>query len=240
MSWHRRLGPLGRTDRCHRLERRSVHETVEASVIFGVVDMAELLGCHCCGQVQNIPRLRPGERARCSRCGIVIRRYGQTVRSADRSAAAAVGALALYVPAVSLPILEIERLGHHYQSSLITGTWDLIQHGNWFVGIVVFLFSVVLPIVKIVLLIDLSLLRWSPKSYRAKTYQWMEWAGRWSMMDVLLLALLVMLVKVGSMVSFYIGPAVGAFVGCVVMSLMASAFFDPHAIWNDDTPSPTH
>jgi len=196
--------------------------------------MTQLLGCHCCGKVQNIPELHRGERARCCRCDVVIRRFGQSTRAAQRSAAAAVGALALYLPAVSLPILEIERLGHHYQSSLLIGTWDLIRHGNWFVGVVVFLFSIVLPLIKIVLLLDLSLLQWSARHHRARTYQWMEWAGRWSMMDVLLLALLVMLVKVGSMVSFYIGPAVWAFVGCVAMSLLASAFFDPHAIWDEE------
>ena len=144
------------------------------------------------------------------------------------------GALALYFPAISLPILEIERLGHRNHSSLLTGTWDLLTHGNWFVGTVVFIFSIVLPIVKILLLLDLSLLQWTGKQHRAMTYRTMELAGRWSMMDVLLLALLVMLVKVGNLINFHVGTAVWAFAGCVVLSLLASACFDPHAIWLEE------
>jgi paraquat-inducible protein A len=61
----------------------------------------------------------------------------------------------------------------------------------------------------------------------------MEHMGRWSMMDVMLLAFLVMLVKLGNIVQFHFGPAVIAFVLCVAMSMVASISFDPHAIWED-------
>ena len=54
------------------------------------------------------------------------------------------------------------------------------------------------------------------------------------MMDVMLLAFLVMLVKLGNLVEFHFGPAVVAFVACVVMSMIASLCFDPHAIWEDE------
>ncbi len=72
------------------------------------------------------------------------------------------------------------------------------------------------------------------RAHRAWVYHVVEWAGRWSMMDVLLLALMVTLVKLGDLVQFSLGSAVWAFVMCVVMSLIASAMFDPHAIWEDD------
>jgi paraquat-inducible protein A len=61
----------------------------------------------------------------------------------------------------------------------------------------------------------------------------MEYAGKWSMMDVMLLAFLVMLVKLGDLVEFNFGPAVVAFVMCVAMSMIASMSFDPHAIWKE-------
>jgi paraquat-inducible protein A len=66
------------------------------------------------------------------------------------------------------------------------------------------------------------------------TYRAMELLGKWSMMDVMLLALLVMLVKLGGLVQFQLGPAVIAFVCCVAMSLAASLLFDPHAIWREE------
>ncbi len=110
----------------------------------------------------------------------------------------------------------------------------MLAHGNWFVGTVVILFSMVFPLTKIVLLLELSLLRLLHQRARAVTYRIVEFAGKWSMMDVMLLALLVMLVKLGNLVQFQFGPAVIAFVGCVTLSIISGITFDPHAIWSDD------
>jgi paraquat-inducible protein A len=130
-----------------------------------------------------------------------------------------------------LPILEVERLGHHHGSSLLIGSLELLSHGNWFVGIVVIAFSLVFPLLKILFLLELSLLGILHREHRAITYRAMELAGKWSMMDVLLLALLVMLVKLDTLVRFELGPASVAFVFCVAMSMFASWSFDPHSIW---------
>jgi len=135
-----------------------------------------------------------------------------------------------------LPILEIEKLGHHHTTSLLGGTLDLLWHGSWFVGAIVFLFSIVLPLLKLLALLELSYIGITQRRHRAWTYRLVEWTGRWSMMDVLLLALLVTLVKLGELVSFHLGPAVVAFVMCVIMSLIASIMFDPHAIWEESAP----
>lgn len=190
--------------------------------------------CHCCGMIHQMPVLEAGQQAVCTRCESVILRPGRSERSAGRTAAAALGAFCLFWPAVLLPILQVERLGHRHASSVLGGTFDLIRHGSWFVGGVVLLFSVVFPLAKLVLLLELSLLRLTHHRFRAGAYRLMEHAGKWSMMDVMLLAFLVMLVKLGRLVEFHFGPAVIAFVVCVAMSMLASMSFDPHAIWNDD------
>lgn len=193
-----------------------------------------LRACHCCGLVHSIPKLESDEQATCVRCYSAVdsgERCG--VKSSARCFAAALGALILYFPAILLPILEIEKLGHHHVSSLLGGTIDLILHGNLFVGFVVLFFSIVLPFVKLVALLELSRIGLTHRQNRAWTYRVVEWTGRWSMMDVLLLALLVTLVKLGDLVAFQLGPAVFAFVLCVVMSMIASVMFDPHAIWEE-------
>jgi paraquat-inducible protein A len=141
----------------------------------------------------------------------------------------------LYWPAILLPILESERLGHRHEASLLGGTIELMRQGSWFVGIVVLLFSIILPIVKIVMLLELSLLGIFERRHKALTYRIMENAGKWGMMDVMLLAFLVMLIKLGDLATFKIGPAVIAFVGCVAMSMIASLSFDPHSIWEADS-----
>lgn len=192
-----------------------------------------LRACHCCGLIHALPQLADGFRARCVRCGAIIQRAGGR-RATARTAAAALAAFFLYWPAVLLPILEVERLGHRHASGILQGTLDLIWHGELFVGVIVLVFSVIFPLVKIVVLLELSLLGLFERRHKAFTYRVMEFAGKWSMMDVLLLAFLVMLVKLGSLVQFRFGVAVLAFVLCVMMSMFASAFFDPHAIWEEE------
>ena len=193
----------------------------------------DLKACHCCGLIHRIPLLGQGEYAVCIRCRATIQRQGAGILSSSRTAAAACGAFVLFWPAVLLPIIEVERLGHRHRSSLLMGTLDLLSHGDWFVGTIVMLFSIVLPLVKIGLLLELSLLGTMHSTHRALTYRIMESVGKWSMMDVMLLAFLVMLVKLGSLVDFHFGPAVVAFVLCVGMSMLASWFFDPHSIWEE-------
>jgi paraquat-inducible protein A len=190
--------------------------------------------CHCCGLIHAIPELAVGQIAECTRCHSTITRPGASDRSSARTAAAALGAFFLFWPAILLPILQVERLGHRSTSSVLTGTLELISHGSWFIGGVVLLFSVVFPLVKIVMLIELSLLNLLHRKHRSLTYHIMEYTGKWSMMDVMLLAFLVMLIKLGNMVHFEFGPAVIAFVLCVAMSLFASMSFDPYSIWSDD------
>jgi paraquat-inducible protein A len=145
----------------------------------------------------------------------------------------AMGALALYFPAIFLPILTIEQLGRRHQSSLFGGSLDLLRHGHTFVGIVVFLFSIVFPLVKILGLLELCWFGLLKRKHQALMYRAMEMLSRWSMLDVMLLALLVMMIKLSGLVEFHLGPAVFAFVGCVAMNLIAASRFDPHAIWDD-------
>jgi paraquat-inducible protein A len=195
--------------------------------------MNQLKACHCCGLIHQVPSVEPDQRASCTRCGSSFVRPGKIDRSASRTAAAALGAFVLFWPAVLLPILRIEQLGMKSESSIIGGTLELFQHGNWFVGSIVFLFSIVFPLTKIVLLLELSLLEMLHRKHKAQTLRLMEHLGKWSMMDVMLLAFMVMLVKLGEMVEFQFGPAILAFVLCVGMSMIASISFDPHAIWEE-------
>lgn len=195
--------------------------------------MRDYKACHCCGLVHRVPPLTSGQSAICSRCETTIQRFQPLGASSARTAAAAVGAFILYWPAILLPILDIQQLGHHHTSSLLSGTIELIRHGSWFVGVIVLLFSIIFPLTKILLLLELSLLGWLHRRHKALTYRMMEAAGKWSMMDVLLLAFMVMLVKLGTLVQFRFGSAVVAFVGCVAMSMVASLLFDPHAIWEE-------
>jgi paraquat-inducible protein A len=195
--------------------------------------MGTLRACHCCGLIHRVPQLEESQFATCTRCRATIQRHTGGQLAASRTAATALGAFFLFWPATLLPILELDRLGHHSESSLLFGTIDLLTHGDWFVGVIVLVFSIIFPLVKILMLLELSLLGLLHRRHKASTYRVMEFAGKWSMMDVMLLAFLVMLVKLGDLVEFNFGPAVVAFVLCVAMSMIASMSFDPHAIWEE-------
>ena len=198
-----------------------------------------LEACHCCGQVQEIPNIDlSSKKLLCFRCETPFRPPVDAKKSASRTAAAALGAFCLFWPAILMPILEVEQLGNHSQSSILSGIIELFQHGSYFVGGVVFLFSILFPLTKIVVLFELSCLQVLKRQHKAFMLRLMEQLGKWSMMDVMLLAFLVMLVKLGDLVEFHFGPAIFAFVGCVSMSMLASICFDPHAIWGvqEETP----
>ena len=180
-----------------------------------------------------MPEVPTGKRARCGRCGTIFRRWRSVVRSNRLATALAVSALILYPMAVTLPMIRVERFGHQNDASILQGTRELLTEGDIFVGIIVLLCSVVLPLGKLIGLLMLGsggvLLR---REHRALTYQIVEWTGRWGMLDVLLVAILVAVLKVGDYVQVTAGPAALAFTLTVLLSLLATAAFDPHSLWH--------
>ena len=195
--------------------------------------MPELLrGCALCGLVQSVPLLAPGWVARCARCGHALADRVAAGRSMRRTFAAALAGLVLYPLAIALPVMTIERFGMVREASIWRGSLSLLAEGEVLVGGVVFLCSVVLPLVKLLALLVLSGWREGlrPPS-RRRTHRAVELAGRWGMLDVLLVAVTVTWVKIGDLVEVRPGPGALAFTACVLFSLLASAWFDPHAVW---------
>jgi paraquat-inducible protein A len=143
------------------------------------------------------------------------------------AAAFALGALLLYPEAMSLPVLELHKLGHVRGVTVWSGAMDLIDQGEVAVGILVFACSIVVPLLKMAGILTLSWRRqWGSPAARARAHRLIEWAGRWSMLDVLLVAILVAAVKLGNWADIQAGSGVFAFAGVVSLSLMASATFD--------------
>jgi uncharacterized paraquat-inducible protein A len=207
-----------------------------------------LRGCPHCGLVHRIPAIwldsqagvaapaAPGAKhgvARCARCAGVLLRAGGG-ESNRLSAAVALAALISYPLGISLPVMRLEQFGHVSEASIWGGTVSLMAHGQLVVGMVVLICSIVIPVLKLTGLLMLtlgpSLLR---TRHQARVYRWIEIAGRWGMIDVLLVAVLVAAVKLGDLVTVAPGPGIAAFGTCVVLSLLASACFNPHAIWED-------
>ena len=201
---------------------------------------SNLRGCPRCGLVQSVGPVPPGSVARCARCGEGVVHGG--VRHGNRLCAAiALAALILYPLGIFLPVMRLERLGHVKETSIWAGSISLLTHNQVVIGLIVLVCSVVIPLLKLGGLFVLTA-RWPAlrKKQQARMYRWIEIAGRWGMVDVLLVAITVAAVKLGDLVTVTPGPGVMAFTACVVMSLLASAVFNPHEIWeNDQRPSTT-
>lgn len=193
--------------------------------------MEHLRSCHCCGLIQRVPR---DLRSVCARCRSSFESWRQRLGGNRVTAAVALAALALYAPAVSLPFLRIQRLGRAYESNIVVGVRTLYAEGHALVASVVLLFSLVCPVVKLVALLMLSQQRWRlPAPHRALTYRLVEHLGRWGMLDVLLVAVMIAFVKLGGLVEFSAGPGLFAFTAFVLLSLSASAAFDPYSLWDE-------
>ncbi len=191
-----------------------------------------LQSCPHCGLVQVVPSVPAGTRAYCSRCAGSMRERTRRAVANSRTAAIAAAALILYPFAVSLPLIEIEQFGHTQASSVLQGVTALLSHGHLAVGVIVLLCSVILPLTKLGALLVLSTGVLGTR-HQVLTYRLVEWTGRWGMLDVLLVAILVAALKIGDIMKVSIGPGLGAFTTCVALSLLAAATFDPHALWDD-------
>ncbi len=136
----------------------------------------------------------------------------------------------MYPLAISLPVLELRKLGHVREVTVWSGAVDLLASGQWLIGLLVFACSIVVPLLKLfgMLLLDYDR-AWSGPEARRRLHRAIDWIGRWGMLDVLLVAILVAAIKLGNWADINPGPGVVAFALVVVLSLLASATFNPHA-----------
>lgn len=194
--------------------------------------------CPRCGLVHAVPRVDPGQVASCSRCGAPIERRLRT--SLERTAALSIAALALYLPANLLPLLSIERFGVRQDATVWQGVAQLYERGSWGVASIVFIASMVIPLAKLIGLAWLCLAAGRPAARleRARLHHLIEALGPWAMIDVFLVAVMVALVKFGDVAVVLPGAGLAAYTAMVVLSLLASASFDPRLVWEEGLDRP--
>lgn len=191
-----------------------------------------VLACETCGLAQRVAELPPGTVAECIRCGYPVSSHSYGV---DITAALALAALVLYVPANLYPILKMDIYGAYSESTVWDGVVSLWQHNEYFVAIVVFLASIVIPLVKLLGLFFLVVsVKWGHGRRlrgRTRVYKFIDAIGPWAMLDVFLLAILVALVKLGALGHVLPGPGLLPFSLVVGLTILASQAFDTKLIW---------
>lgn len=188
-----------------------------------------LAACHICC------KLAPVELHHCPRCGSVM--HLRKNDSIQRTLALLITACLLYIPANLYPIMITDQLGSSEGSTILGGVMILIHHGSIPVALVIFLFSVMVPLSKFMSMFYLvwTVKRHSPVSPRQRTvmYQVTEFVGKWSMVDVFVVAILVALVHLEGLLTIAPGIAALSFAGVVIVTMIAAESFDPRLIWDE-------
>jgi paraquat-inducible protein A len=157
------------------------------------------------------------------------------VRSRTRAAAFAVSAAVMLVPAILLPVVSMESPGRSRTDTIFSGIVWLCEEGLWPLGAIVFTASFLVPVLKLAGLAWLLVASRRPVPARARNltrlYATLDFIGRWSMLDVFLVAFLSGAVQFGVFATVEPRRGVVAFAAAVVLTMLATDAFDPRQLW---------
>lgn len=194
------------------------------------------IACPSCGLLcQHGALADSAPKPLCPRCRATL--HSRKPHSIGRTWAFLLAAAVLYIPANLLPIMEARSIQEAQIDTIMSGIEYLWKTGSWGLAAIVFIASIVVPCFK---LIALSLLNWSVQRKsarwpmpRIRLYRFVELIGRWSMLDIFVVALLVALVQLRMFAVVRAGPAAAAFGAVVVLTMLAAHSFEPRLIWDN-------
>ena len=190
-----------------------------------------LVACHRCHLLSR----RQQSPADCPRCGASL--HSRKPNSIARAWALVLAAAVFYIPANVLPITHTTSLGSVQSDTIMSGVIYFVQTGSWPVALVIFVASVFVPMAKLLILSGLLISvqrrwQWRPVD-RTRLYRITEVIGRWSMLDIYVVTILVALVHLGALATIEAGPGAVFFAAVVVVTMLAAEAFDPRLIWDN-------
>ncbi|AMR77054.1 paraquat-inducible protein A [Cupriavidus nantongensis] len=231
--------PAGRLARPRQLARELVAELTDddENTPLPQVPTASRLGlvsCHACDLVS--PRTLEG--TPCPRCGATL--HHRKPDSLARTWAFLLAAYILYIPANLLPVMVTQSILGTQQDTILSGVIYLWLSGSHMLAVLVLIASIVVPLLKMVILTFLLLSVHLRSSWRirqqTRLYGLVEVIGRWSMLDIFVVALLASLVRAGALATIIPGGGALAFGAVVVLTMLASLSFDPRLLWDSLEP----
>lgn len=190
-----------------------------------------LCSCHSCGLVSRLAP--PPYESRCTRCDAVL--HVRKPNSIGRTWALLIAAFILYIPANLLPVTITRSLFGVQSDTIMSGVAYFWNSGSYDLAIIIFTASIFVPLAKLLALSLLTLLaqrhiRWEPLQC-TRLYRMVEFIGKWSMLDVFVVALLSTLVDFSALAAISAGPGAVAFGAVVVITMFAAMTFDPRLLW---------
>jgi paraquat-inducible protein A len=192
---------------------------------------AGLLGCHSCGRLTPVQ----GDSAQtCDRCGEHL--HSRRPDSINRTWSLLIAAVIFYIPANLIPITLTTALGNTEGDTIMQGVIYFLGSGEWPIALVIFTASIMVPTLKIIamtyLLVSAQRRSLNRRLDRAKIFRVVEFVGRWSMIDVFVVTIMVALVQMGSVANVEAGQGAIYFCAVVILTMLAAASFDPRLIWD--------
>ena len=191
-----------------------------------------LLACHACGQLARAAR--EAHDARCPRCGSPL--HYRKPDSISRTWALLITAIIMYIPANMLPMMNTSSLFGSQSDTIMSGVVYFWTSGSWYLALIIFFASIMVPMLKMIALVLLLVTvqrrsRWQV-AQRARLYRLVELVGRWSMLDIYVVAVIVALVQLKALATITPGAGAIAFGSVVVLTMFAAMTFDPRLIWD--------
>jgi len=189
-----------------------------------------LMQCHDCSLLVPVS----DSHTDCPRCHTPV--HQRTVGSVGKTWALVLTSLILFFPANSLPMMQVDFLGVPDRSTIMDGILYFFKEGSYGLGLIILAASILVPLYKIVgMLIILQTIRSGKNRFlkqKAKMFRFIEFVGRWSMLDIFVVALLTVLVNFGFLTSIHTAPAATYFCLVVVTTMLAAHVFDPRIMWD--------
>lgn len=194
---------------------------------------AGLIGCHHCGQVHVQTDVR------CRRCESVL--HSRKPDSLQKVWAWLIAGIITFVPANIYPMLLTNTLVENSESTIIGGVVDLVHYGSYGIAAIVFIASIVIPVWKFAAIAYLAISVQKKSSLnmhqRHRLFEAVEFIGRWSMIDVFVVAILSALVQLDAVASINPGIAAANFALSVVFTMLSAQSFDARMIWDANRDS---
>lgn len=193
-----------------------------------------IVRCRQCGKLCHLPECEARETAHCPRCnaGLSFRQP----RSLEYGWAYTIAACFLLIPANVLPILTVVSFGQGDPDTIMSGVVKLWVSELQVIAVIVFVASIAVPVSKLVIMMILMLAvqwRWRLSKHQCTLlYRFIHFIGRWSMLDLFMISILVTVVHMGNIANVESGPAATAFAAVVVLTLLAANSFDPRLLWD--------
>ena len=185
-----------------------------------------------CGWCSLVSSAEEGER--CPRCGRTL--HARKRKSLTRASTLLLSATFLCVPANVLPVMDMIRFGRSEENTIYSGVLELTKSNLWGLALLIFVASIIIPLIKIV---ALAFLLWSTKRgsvehlrARTRAFTFVQSIGRWSLVDVFAVAILVSLVHLGILASVLPRYGAVAFCAVVILTMLATEAFDPRLMWD--------